>query len=125
MRIEKQIYEAQDVSPVVIYGKKEGQDQALPAGIENLGNRSAIFTSVESVCVFLKNIILLLANFPWVDKSLNRVRGTTLIESGTITAVTTVTNAVPIGTIDTLQGRLLIDGSQLTAWALCCRARIT
>ena len=124
MRIEKQIYEAQDVQPVVLYGKKEGQDQALPAGIENLGSRSAIYTSVESVCVFLKNIFCLVANFPWVDRSLNRVRSTDIIESGTITAVTSITNNVNIGNIDSLQGRLLINGSQLAAWAACCRERI-
>ena len=134
MRIEKQIFEAGDVQPVVIYGKKDGQDQALPAGIENLGSKSAIYTSVESVCVLLKNLLGLICNFPWVDKSLNRVRSTDIIESGslsfinsinTVTAVTLVNTVTNLSQVDTLQGRLLINGAQLDAWANCCRRLIT
>ena len=131
MRIEKQIYEAQDVQPVVLYGKKEGQDQALPAGIENLGSRSAIYTSVESVCVLLKNVFGILCNFPWVDKATNRARTTGIMEAGatiavsTVTTVTTVATVTNIVTLDSMQGRLLVDGMQLTAWNQCCRSRIT
>jgi len=129
MRIEKQIYEAQDVQPVVLYGKKEGQDQALPVGIDNInGSKSAFYTSIETIGVLLKNIFGIICNPPWVDKSLNSVRGVLqggTVSVSTVTSVTTVTTVTGLTNIDSMQGRLLIDGSQLTAWALCCRSRIT
>ena len=70
------------------------------------------------------------------DKSLQRQRGTNIIESGTITTVgtvstitagtiTTVGTLTNLSTVDTLQGRIQVYGANLSAWADTVRARIT
>ena len=65
------------------------------------------------------------------DKSLQRQRGTNIIESGTITTVSTVTTVTTVATltnmstVDTLQGRIQVYGANLSAWADTVRARIT
>lgn len=65
------------------------------------------------------------------DKSLQRQRGTNIIESGTITTVTTVSTVTTVAAltnmsqIDTLQGRIQVYGANLSAWADTVRARIT
>ena len=65
------------------------------------------------------------------DRSLQRQRGTNIIESGTITTVGTVTTVTTVSTItnlstiDTLQGRIQVYGANLSAWADTVRARIT
>jgi hypothetical protein len=59
------------------------------------------------------------------DKSLQRQRGTNIIESGTVTTVGTVTTLTNLSTIDTLQGRIQVYGANLSAWADTVRARIT
>lgn len=65
------------------------------------------------------------------DRSLQRQRGTTVIESGTVTTVTTVTGITTLSTltnlstVDTLQGRIQVYGANLGAWASTVRARIT
>lgn len=68
------------------------------------------------------------------DKSLQRQRGTVIVESGTITTVSTVTTVATVttvstvtnlSTIDTLQGRIQVYGANLSAWADTTRARIT
>ena len=65
------------------------------------------------------------------DKSLQRQRGTVIVESGTVTTVSTVTTVTTVSTvtnlstIDTLQGRIQVYGANLSAWADTTRARIT
>jgi len=68
------------------------------------------------------------------DKSLQRQRGTVIVESGTVTTVstvTTVTTVTTVGTvtgltnIDGIQGRIQVYGANLSAWADCVRARIS
>jgi hypothetical protein len=59
------------------------------------------------------------------DRSLQRQRGTNIIESGTVTTVTTVSTITNLSTIDTLQGRIQVYGANLSAWADTVRARIT
>jgi hypothetical protein len=56
------------------------------------------------------------------DKSLQRQRGTVLVESGTVTTVTTVTT---LSNIDGYNGRMQILDNNRVAWAQCVRARIT
>lgn len=56
------------------------------------------------------------------DKSLGRQRGTVIVESGTVTTVSTVTN---MSTIDTFQGRLQVLGQNMTAWQAAVRSRIS
>lgn len=59
------------------------------------------------------------------DKSLQRQRGTIVVESGTVTTVSTVTTLINLSTVDTLQGRIQVYGANLSAWADTTRACIT
>jgi len=59
------------------------------------------------------------------DKSLQRQRGTVLVESGTVTTVTTVANVTSLNNIDTYNARMTVLDTNRTAWAQCVRARIT
>ena len=62
------------------------------------------------------------------DKSLQRQRGTVVVESGTVTTVTTVTTVGTVTTlsnIDGYNGRMQILDQNRVAWAQCVRARIT
>jgi hypothetical protein len=62
------------------------------------------------------------------DKSLQRQRGTVVVESGTVTTVTTVTtvaNVTSLNNIDTYNARMTVLDTNRTAWAQCVRARIT
>ena len=81
---------------------------------------------------FLLNRMLNALNSPQgYDKSLQRQRGTNIIESGTITTVSTVTNLTTVATlnnlstVDTIQGRIQVYSANLGAWASTVRARIT
>jgi len=62
------------------------------------------------------------------DKSLQRQRSTAVIESGTVTTVstvTTVTTVTGLTNIDGRNGSMLINQTNLSAWADCVRAHIT
>jgi ABC-type Fe2+-enterobactin transport system substrate-binding protein len=74
------------------------------------------------------SLLQALAYPPWFDRTLNRLRGTVTIESGTVTTVstvTTVTTVTGVTNIDSIQGRLLPLASQISAWTDCVRSRIT
>lgn len=80
----------------------------------------------DSELAFLMLRMLQLLGAPiGYDRSLARQRSTAVIESGTVTTVTTVTTVGNLSTIDTLQGRLLVLGQNVSAWQSCVRARIT
>lgn len=68
------------------------------------------------------------------DKSLQRQRGTVVLESGTVTTVSTVTTVTTVTTvaavtslnnIDGYNGRMPVLDQNRVAWAQCVRARIT
>lgn len=71
------------------------------------------------------------------DKSLQRQRGTAIIESGTLTTVSTVTTVTTVTTVSTvasvtnlasiggIQGQIQVNGQNLAAWNACVRSRIT
>ena len=68
------------------------------------------------------------------DKSLQRQRGTVIVESGTVTTVSTVTTVTTCSTVTTLSGitnigglpaQMLLNHQNLSAWAQCVRARIS
>lgn len=84
---------------------------------------------VDEELVMLLTRMLNALNAPQgYDRSLQRQRGTTVIESGTVTTVTTVTTLATLtnlSTVDTLQGRIQVYGANLSAWADTVRARIT
>jgi len=70
----------------------------------------------------LMRIVNVLMSPMGYDRALARNRVTAVLESGTVTTVTTVTG---LTNIDGAQGRLLVNGANLSAWADCVRARIT
>lgn len=62
------------------------------------------------------------------DKSLQRQRGTVVVETGnlgTISTVTTVAAVTSLNNIDTYNARMTVLDTNRTAWAQCVRARIT
>ena len=59
------------------------------------------------------------------DKSINRERQTAIIESGTVTTVSTVTTVANQTLMDTYQGKIGLLGQNLAAWQSCCRSRIS
>jgi hypothetical protein len=65
------------------------------------------------------------------DKSLQRQRGTVILESGTVTTVSTVTTVTTVSAVTSLNnidgynGRMPVLDQNRTAWAQCVRARIT
>jgi hypothetical protein len=59
------------------------------------------------------------------DKTVQRQRGTMVVESGTITTVGTVSTVNNQTLIGGIQGQIPAYGQNLSAWALTVRARIT
>jgi len=76
----------------------------------------------DSVRQILAPMVGLLESPRGYDKSLQRQRGTVVVESGTVTTVSTVTN---LSQIDNIQGRIGQLGENLSAWSACVRARIS
>lgn len=81
----------------------------------------------------LQRILAVLLSPMGYDRSLGRQRSTAVIESGTVTTVSTVSN-ISAGTLTTVQGLTNIDGrngsmlinqTNLSAWASTHRALIT
>lgn len=98
---------------------------AVPVSIE--GGASISINTVE-----LENLssatVRLLDSPRGFDKSLQRQRGTVIVESGTVTTVTTVTTVNTINNlvqIDGIQGKIAQNGTNLLAWANCVRSKIT
>jgi hypothetical protein len=75
--------------------------------------------SAQSMILLLTRMLSYLNSPMGYDKSLQRQRGTVLVESGTVTTVTTLSN------IDGYNGRMQILDNNRVAWAQCVRARIT
>lgn len=65
------------------------------------------------------------------DKSLQRQRGTVVVESGTVTTVSTVTTVTTVSSVTNIaavgayNAQMQILDTNRTAWAQCVRARIT
>ena len=59
------------------------------------------------------------------DKSIQRQRGTVIVESGTVSTVSTVGAVTSLNNIDGYNARMQILDQNRTSWAQCVRARIT
>lgn len=76
-------------------------------------------------------MLAVLQSPPGFDPTLRRARSTAVLESGTVTTVTTVTTCTTVTTvggltnIDGRNASMLINQTNLSAWARCVRARIT
>jgi hypothetical protein len=90
------------------------------------GNSSAILSvELTEFCLMLGSILQEIASPAVVDMTLNRMRATTLVESGTITTVTTVTTVGNQTLIDSYQGRLSVLGIDEIAYADLVLKRIS
>jgi hypothetical protein len=79
----------------------------------------------------LRRILQMLMAPLGYDKSLQRQRGTVLVESGTVTTVSTVTTVTTVSAVTSLNNldgymaRMQVLDQNRTSWALCVRTRIT
>lgn len=76
----------------------------------------------------LSRILTILSSPMGFDRSLSRQRVTAVVESGTVTTVTTVTTCTTVTGLTNIDGRngsMLINQSNLSAWADCVRRCIT
>jgi hypothetical protein len=76
----------------------------------------------------MRRILAMLMSPLGYDRSIGRQRSTAVIESGTVTTVTTVTTVNSVANLANIDGRngaMLINQTNLSAWADCVRARIT
>ena len=83
---------------------------------------------ISELIFAIKNLIIALQSPRGYDASLQRQRGTNIIESGTITTVGTVTTATTVGNLAAIggtQGQILTNSTNLDAWASCVRSRIS
>lgn len=101
----------------------------------DIGDDNPLQTQEISGATSLLNRILAVLMSPMgFDRSLSRQRVTAVVESGTVTTVSTVTTVTTVTTVSTVSGLTNIDGrngsmlinqTNLSAWANCHRARIT
>lgn len=88
----------------------------------------------ESAHQMLTRLLSLLGSPMGYDRSLQRQRGTVVVESGTVTTVTTVSTVTTVTTcaavtslnnFDGYNARMPVLDQNRSAWAQCVRARIT
>lgn len=72
-------------------------------------------TSSESRNLLLRILQMLMAPLGY-DKSLQRQRGTVVVESGTVTS---------LNNLDAYNARMIVLDQNRSAWAQCVRSRIT
>lgn len=89
--------------------------------------------SVTDFAIMLKNLMMIIANPPTTDKSLNKVRvdvsgQSVVVSSATLAAnqdIRTVATVTNLSTIDTYPGKLAVVGINTSAWASSVRNLIT
>ena len=106
-----------------------GSSITVDGPLTNAELRAASFeVEDKNVWRMLQRIFAMLTSPPGFDSSQKRHRNTAVIESGTVTTVTTVstvTTVTGLTNIDGRNGAMLINQTNLSAWADCVRARIT
>ena len=113
-------------NPVPVAGSLSVDNFPAQTGLTNAELRAAP-VPVEDATTgsLLTRILRALLSPLGYDFSIQRYRQTAVVESGTITNVTTVatvTNAAQLGGI---QAQLLVNGQNVSAWQACVRSRIT
>jgi len=108
-------------TPLAVTGPlTDAELRAVPLSVVDVNNAE----SLQSM-IFLLTRMLNYLNAPQgYDKSLQRQRGTVIVESGavTVSTINTVTNQANIGGI---QGQILVNGGNMAAWQAAVRNRIT
>lgn len=115
-----------DAAPLPVAGAVSVSNFPAQTGLTDAQLRAAPVPVADATTGSLLARILraLLAPLGY-DFSIQRYRQTAVVESGTITNVTTVAslnNQVSIGGI---QAQLLVNGQSVSAWQACVRSRIT
>jgi hypothetical protein len=90
----------------------------LPTGTNTIGS-----VNLNDIHIILKSMLNVLANPSYVDKSANAIRNQA--QSGTVTTVSTVTSVTGMTNIDSYQGKILMIGQNISAWANTVRSRIS
>ena len=114
-------------APVPLNVTLDGVDSANPLFVYDEAGQSAR----EDMVILLTRMLNYLNSPMGYDKSLQRQRGTVVLESGTVTTVTTVTTVstvsavTALNSLDGYNARMQILDTNRTAWAQCVRARIT
>lgn len=109
----------------VVYSYNSETDTLVPVNNDNplsVSNSDVIADALNQLNVVLKVLTQAIVDPVTLDRSLNRTRQTAIIESGTVTTVGTVTG---ITNVDSYQGKLLMVGQDISAWANVVRGRIT
>jgi hypothetical protein len=94
------------------------------AGDVAVGNPLPV-SEIGGATSLLSRILSVLSSPMGFDRSLSRQRVTGILESGTVTTVSTVSTVTGLTNIDGRNGAMLINQTNLSAWADCVRARIT
>jgi hypothetical protein len=102
-------------------GLTDAQLRATPVPVIDTTNEVA----QQDMILLLVRMLNYLNSPQGYDKSLQRQRSTAIIESGTITAVTTVGTVTNQTSMGGIQGQILVNADNLSAWALTVRARLT
>ena len=115
-----------DAAPLPVAGSLSVSNFPAQTGLTDTELRAAPVPvqDAESSSLLGRILRALLAPLGF-DKSLQRYRQTAIVESGTITQVSTVatvSNQVALGGI---QAQLLVNGQNISAWQACVRSRIS
>ena len=103
----------------------------LRNAFEKMATDASVVENTNTVATLFSRLLNLLNSPMGYDKSLQRQRGTVILESGTVTQVNTVTTVGTVGTVTNIAGidgynaRMQVLGQNQTAWQACVRARIT
>ena len=112
-------------TPLAVTGPlTDAELRAVPLPVVDVNNAE----SLQGMIFLLTRMLNYLNSPQGYDKSLQRQRGTVVVETGnlgtisTVTTVGTVTNQANIGNI---QGQILVNGGNMAAWQAAVRNRIT
>lgn len=81
--------------------------------------------SQQEMILLLTRMLNYLNSPQGYDKSLQRQRGTVVVESGTLTTVSNVTTLANMALIAGIQAQILPNGANMAAWQAAVRNRIT
>lgn len=93
--------------------------------VPSLDSRGNTKASYDDLIIALQRLINAILLPPNMDMSTYRARVTAILDSTTLTTVTTVTGLSSVGTTNLYQAQDMVLGANLTAWAMCCRERIS
>ncbi len=108
-------------TPLAVTGPlTDAELRAVPLSVVDVNNAE----SLQGMIFLLTRMLNYLNSPQGYDKSLQRQRGTVIVESGavTVSTINTVTNQANIGNI---QGQILVNGGNMAAWQAAVRNRIT